>query len=187
MVNCEEAAQGLHYLFCEQWHRARAAVGTALHGALGGGRQQVVPGQALTNTSEDAEDPKPSCHPYGAEQSSTSRQSSVQSPHFPRPADLMPVETPLPPPRLQNHSGWRRPLSSPGPTPTHPTVPTAHIPTALEHLRGNFPLHPTCQPPLPSRTVGVMGLWGLCSSMASPKLLQLSSVVLINLILRAQV
>lgn len=78
MVDCEEAAQELHYLLCEQWHWAMAAVGTALHGALGG-RQQVVPGQALlpglTNTSEDAEDPP--CHPYGAEQSSTSRQSST--------------------------------------------------------------------------------------------------------------
>ena len=46
----------------------------------------------------------------------------------------------------QIHSGWKRPLGSPSPTPAHPTVPTVHvpqchIPTALEHLHGWWPHH----------------------------------------------
>lgn len=30
MVNCEEGAQGLHYLFCKQWHLSSAAASSLL-------------------------------------------------------------------------------------------------------------------------------------------------------------
>lgn len=36
----------------------------------------------------------------------------------------------------QNHSGWKKALRAPGPTPTHPAVPTDHIPVVPEHLHG---------------------------------------------------
>ena len=41
----------------------------------------------------------------------------------------------------ENREGWKRPRRSPSPTPTHPTVPTAHVPQChiskvLQHLQG---------------------------------------------------
>lgn len=49
----------------------------------------------------------------------------------------------------QNHCGWKRPLRSPSPSPTHPTIPIDHGPrchiSTLEHLQdGDSP--PPVQP-----------------------------------------
>ena len=53
-----------------------------------------------------------------------------------------------------NHWGWKRPLRSPTPTPTHPTMLTDHVPqwgdisVALEHLQG-WRLHHHSGQPVP--------------------------------------
>lgn len=49
MVNCELGTQGLHYLFCEQWHLSRAAASSLLprpeQELQEPSSRQVLPGQ----------------------------------------------------------------------------------------------------------------------------------------------
>ena len=86
----------------------------------------------------------------------------------------------------QRHSGYKRPLRSPSPTPAHPTMPTAHtpqchIPMVMEHPKDGDPTTPWAAVPLQH-----CSLWEeiVPDTQREPPLVQLKASPLVLLLLR---